>query len=82
MVGVIEKDRNSFYGYTGKTVISLTFNANAEDNNYELLASAWYYFEMKQGGDKISFTKNGKKTQNVNLMPHGYLLHDSPLLYL
>ncbi len=83
LVGVIEKDKNSFYGYTGKTVVSLrtdaegnfslTFNANTEDNNYELLASAWYYFEMKQGGDKISFTKNGKRTQNVTLLPVGFV---------
>ncbi len=83
LVGVIEKDKNSFYGYAGKTVVSLrtdaegnfslTFNANAEDNHYEIVATAAKYFEMTQGGDNISFTKNGKKTQNVSLMPHGYL---------
>ncbi len=83
LVGVVERRRELSSNLGGKTLVSLrtdaegnftlTFNANADDNNYELVASAWYYFEMTQGGDRITFTKNGKKNQNVQLLPESYV---------
>ncbi len=83
LVGVVERRRELSSNLGGKTLVSLrtdaegnfslTFNANAEENNYELVASATKYFEMTEGGDRITFTKNGKKTQNVSLLPHGYV---------
>ena len=52
---------------------TLTFYADSKQNNYELLASAPTYFEMTSG-NKIAFTKNGSKNQNLSIIPWGYLV--------
>ena len=82
-VGVIERGRDATSHLGGKTVafdksdadgnFTLTFSASSEDNNYELTANALTYFDKSGGGDLITFTKNGSKTQNITLTPHGYL---------
>ncbi len=82
-VGVIERDRDATSHLGGKTVasdksdmdgnFSLTFSANSEKNHYELTANALTYFEKSGGGDAITFTKNGSKTQNVYLLPQCHL---------
>ncbi|MHB1278307.1 MAG: peptidase associated/transthyretin-like domain-containing protein [Bacteroidia bacterium] len=82
-VGVIEQDRDATSHLGGKTVafdksdadgnFTLTFSANSEKNNYELTANALTYFERSGGGDIVTFTKNGSKTQNIYLLPQCYL---------
>ncbi len=81
-VGVIGRSRDATSHFGGKTVafdksdddgnFTLKFSANSEDNNYELTANALTYF-TKTSGDDVRFTKNGSRTQNVLLMPYGYL---------
>jgi len=82
-VGVIERGRDATSNLGGKTIafdksdangnFTLTFHANSKNNTYDLSASALSYFERTDGGDAISFTKNGSKEQNPKLMPEGYL---------
>lgn len=51
---------------------SLTFNADTEDNTYELVSYALKYFQ-KMDGDDVRFTKNGRKDQDIKLKPEGYV---------
>jgi len=82
-VGVLEISRDDFLGMGAKTVVSgyadengafsFKFYANEHSNHYELAArESDMYFE-KSSFPYISFNKKGKTTQNVSLMPKGYL---------
>ncbi|MCO5253833.1 MAG: carboxypeptidase-like regulatory domain-containing protein [Bacteroidetes bacterium] len=82
-VGVLQISREDFLGWGAKTVASGTadstgyfkyhFHANENDNLYELVARKDDHYFEKSNFPDISFNKNGKTTQNVTLMPHGYL---------
>ncbi|TNE81075.1 MAG: carboxypeptidase regulatory-like domain-containing protein [Bacteroidetes bacterium] len=52
-------------------IYSFSFQANAEDNYYQLYARSDNYEDM-QGGEEITFTRNKKKTQNITLVPFAY----------
>lgn len=59
----LEADANGNY--------SFSFQANAEDCYYRMYAKADDYMDHMYG-DEITFTRNGKKTQNISLVPYAY----------